>query len=84
MGSSEAARKAWVTRRKLLMARKILMAKKRPTSIKILPKPGSPPGPKQISAARKAWATRRKNEEIAEAERLEALRILDEMAKKRE
>jgi len=36
---------------------------------------------KMSEAARKAWETRRADEEKAEAERQEALRILDEMEK---
>jgi len=65
---SEAAKKAWISRR----ARKASIDNLK----NILEKRR-----KNKAAAKKAWETRRKDEENAEAERQEALRILEEMAK---
>mgnify|MGYP003420465606 len=69
---SDAARKAWVTRR-----RKSILAAMSLNTTKPIPKTTP-----QSEAAKKAWETRRQNEKD-EAERLEALRILDELAAQR-
>jgi len=66
---SEAAKKAWATRRRNAANAQTLKVHK--TS-------------KMSEAARKAWDTRRADEEKAEAERQEALRILEEMGKAHE
>jgi len=66
---SDAAKKAWATRRRNASNAQTLKVHK--TS-------------KMSEAARKAWDTRRADEEKAEAERQEALRILDEMGKAHE
>jgi len=58
---SEAAKKAWATRRRNEAAQAR--------------------SEKMRQAARKAWDTRRRDEEQAEAERQEALRILEKMGK---
>jgi len=64
---SEAAKKAWATRRRKAAAAG--------GNVKVL-KPK-----KNSEAALKAWETRRKDEAKAEEERQEALRILEEMGK---
>jgi len=74
--ASEAAKKAWITRRR--KAAEKLLAKPLNTVVKPVPKTTP-----QSEAAKKAWETRRQNEKD-EAERLEAIRILDELAAQRE
>ena len=107
---SEAAKKAWETRRRKEMfdslKRRIKLKRRKPVGgVVLTPKPvfkaiskvtGKPvtvkkkPTAKGTAAAKKAWETRRANAEAnaedpvqAEAERQEALRVLDELAKKR-
>lgn len=82
-----AAKKAWLTRRsrlKLDFAKSVAAARAKAVVVKpiVVKKPTS----KGSAAAKKAWDTRRKNnvsDEQAEAERQEALRVLDELAKNR-
>lgn len=103
---SEAAKKAWETRRRKEMfdslKRRIKLKRRKPVGgVVLTPKPvfkaiskvtGKPvtvkkrPTAKGTAAAKKAWETRRANAEDpvqAEAERQEALRVLDELAKNR-
>lgn len=80
-----AARKAWATRRRRGSIAGQLLAAKAKGVIVVKPVVAKQPS-KGSAAAKKAWDTRRKNtvtDEQAEAERQEALRVLDELAKNR-
>jgi hypothetical protein len=70
---SEAAKKAWQTRRRNAARKQQSEAGKEDERSR-----------KQSEAGHKAWETRRRNEQREEEERQEALRILDELQKSRE